>query len=765
MYSFKAAILSVALSFIIAPHIIQAGLIPRGGTSSEETTFILPIWEGALASHGESKDLKVLKDMVEMLGPGGKHTRLGWSFSSWSLSRDTQSANADFIFDPKNLHYMLDLAKKANLPILVHMNNGRWADCCTPNSDGGWGDALLDVIASSPNTTMLDSAGVSQFVHNGGGNYFSLSRLNTVYRAYKKRNSQASASVIASWANANPDLFAGVSLSSETIYPHSRVDYNPLTIEEWKQWMRHSGIYGPGGPYFGTGRVPAFQDIHAFNHATEQAFSSWSSLEPPKSITPGDAFGEEWQRWRVQMLMNAVSDETLWIAQGGISRDLIYGHQTPRVDDYNLGDSVDTFTASNGAGGVTYYGWDSANFGEVNNPMRATGKNNFGVFELNPQSNDHGASYNNLLTLYNDGSRIMCPNSWESDSAVKDQYAIFASPRYGDTFGNAIKQFLLDYGNSPRNTQPVPWNPGRRIFDLYDQFREAAANGPYNRQESDASVGNVVRKTIHSTVPGLLTYKLKLPSIAPGQRLNFWTSVGIKDGDGIGGEVQFQATINGMNLFGRGFHLHQNYWVWKRWVPIMVDISFWAGQEITLQLRTTGNPSFGNTLWGSPAIYQSTTDIHDGHFSLGAKVMVGSEEGNGWRPEYLTDGLVNGGKSGRNGWSSVSHRSPSSTEWVVVDLGVNQDVGKVVLFARSDLVDAAGSGFPVNFDIQGSKDLRRWTTFLQQTNHSTPKAGDGQIFTFPSSNVRYVRILATLLSGVGGEFGYRFQLAEIQVFA
>jgi hypothetical protein len=759
------SILLVALSFISTSQLTSTASHSGGRASSKETTFILPIWEGALASHGESKDLKVLNDMKNSLGTGGKYTRLGWSFSSWSLSRDIQGANADYGFDATNLHYMLGLATKANLPILVHMNNGRWADCCTPNSDGGWGDGLLDRIASSPNTTMLDSNGKSQFGHNGGGNYFCLSRLNTVYRDYKKRHSQASASVIALWAAANPSLFAGCSLSSETIYPGSRVDYNPLVVEEWIQWMRHTGIYGPGGAYFGAGRVPAFQDIHGFNHATGQAFSSWSSVHPPSSLTPGDVFAEEWQRWRVQMLVNAVSDETLWIAQAGIDRDLIYGHQTPRVDDYKLGDSVDTFTAANGAGGVTYYDWDPANFGEINNPMRAAGKNNFGVFELNPQSTNNTTSYNNLLTLYNDGVKIICPNSWESDSAVKDQYAIFASSRFGDTFGCAIKQFLLDHGNSPRNAQPLPWNPGRRVFDLYDSFSTAVTSGPYNCLEPAGSVGNIVRKSIHSAVEGLLTYKIQLPSITSGQRLNFWTSVGIKDTGGIGGEIQFQATINGSKLFGRGFHLHQNYWVWKRWVPIMVDVSFWAGETITLQLHTTGNAVFGYAMWGSPAIYQSTSDIADGHISLGANVMVSSEEGAGWRSQYLTDGSIDGGAFDRNGWSSVSHRSPDSTEWVIVDLGTVHSVGKVVLFARSDLVDSAATGFPTDFDLQGSNDLRTWTTLLRETNHPNPKAGDGQILTFPSANVRYVRVMVTTLSGVGGEYGFRFQLAEVQVFA
>ena len=57
-----------------------------------------------------------------------------------------------------------------------------------------------------------------------------------MYRTYKKRNIQASLSAIASWAASNPSLFVGVSLDSETIMPGNKADYNPLAIEEWRQW-------------------------------------------------------------------------------------------------------------------------------------------------------------------------------------------------------------------------------------------------------------------------------------------------------------------------------------------------------------------------------------------------------------------------------------------------------------------------------------------------------------------------------------------------
>lgn len=53
------------------------------------------------------------------------------------------------------------------------------------------------------------------------------------------------------------------------------------------------------------------------------------------------------------LIVHSVSDETLWVAQSGIDRSVIFGHQTPRIDDYGFADDVQTETAANGAGGVT----------------------------------------------------------------------------------------------------------------------------------------------------------------------------------------------------------------------------------------------------------------------------------------------------------------------------------------------------------------------------------------------------------------------------
>ena len=68
-----------------------------------------------------------------------------------------------------------------------------------------------------------------------------------------------------------------------------------------------------------------------------------------------------------------------------------------------------TATAADGAGGVTLYSQGPQNLGNIDNPLRGSGKNNWGAFELNPLSTDATTSYNDILTLYNDGIKVRPP--------------------------------------------------------------------------------------------------------------------------------------------------------------------------------------------------------------------------------------------------------------------------------------------------------------------------------------------------------------------
>ncbi|CAK7214585.1 hypothetical protein SEUCBS140593_002231 [Sporothrix eucalyptigena] len=763
--------------------LLAAGrLAAAWGTSTEDITYILPIYEGALANDSRSNDLAILGGMKTMLGTGGNYTQLGFSFSSWCMSRDQNGAASNYTFNATNLNYVLGLAKELELPILVHANNGRWADCCTSNSDGGWNDALLDEIANQTDTTQINSAGDSLYGHDFGSNYFSFSRYNAFYRSYKQRNLQASMSTIAAWAAENPTLFVGISLDSETLYANDASDYNPIVIQEWKEWMQNTGLYGPGGPYFGQGRVPALVAVSDFNSATGQSFASWDAVTAPAPLSEGDPYTEEWQRWRIQAIVHTVSDETAWIIEAGIPRNQIYGHQTPELEFYTFGDDLTTATAANGGGGYTAYGRAPLDFQSIDTPLRADGTNNFGLFELNPLSTDNTFSYDTLTTLWSDGAKILCPNAFENVTA-KDQYSLFDSPTTGDTWGDNINAFLAAYGDTPRLLEPPAWNPGNKVFDLYDNFVNASESGPDNHLAANGSSGGVAVKTVYSAVGGVISYTIDLPALTEStQRLNFYAALGVKDGAGNGGGTcTFQASVTDSTgtetlLLGNGIIIPPTYWTWKHWMPVLSDVTAWAGQTITFTLTTTGNSYYGWTQWGSPAIYAtpagatSNSDFGGSNLALGKTATASSDDtsasGGGWSVSYITDGNVRGGTDGRNGWSSASHTSADATEWVQVDLGSAQTVGKVVLHPRSDISSAAGTGFPVAFTIYGSTDSTAWTPLSVQSSYGASiKAGHAEVVTFESAKARYIRVTATQLNGVGNESGYRVQFTELEVYA
>jgi hypothetical protein len=98
-------------------------------------------------------------------------------------------------------------------------------------------------------------------------------------------------------------------------------------------------------------------------------------------------------------------------------------------------------------------------------------------------------------------------------------------------------------------------------------------------------------------------------------------------------------------------------------------------------------------------------------------------------------------------------------------LGSSKSIGKVALFARSDLQTAEGTGFPTAFQIQGSADKKTWSTLVTENNYPRVMAGEGQIFIFRQASARYIRIIASTLGGVASESLYRMQLGEVQVFA
>ncbi len=152
--------------------------------------------------------------------------------------RTTKGAQGDWEFDPDfdlthkcrdrpvaedNLHGVIQYAIDKRLPVQFILNGGIWADasCDTPEWDI---NDQLEQDVENCQWTQDNKVFPDDYLKNlpGSTNSPELARTLTynVYaakvRAYKRRNLQAAARVIADFAREHPDLFVGVSLDADT---------------------------------------------------------------------------------------------------------------------------------------------------------------------------------------------------------------------------------------------------------------------------------------------------------------------------------------------------------------------------------------------------------------------------------------------------------------------------------------------------------------------------------------------------------------------
>lgn len=123
----------------------------------------------------------------------------------------------------------------------------------------------------------------------------------------------------------------------------------------------------------------------------------------------------------------------------------------------------------------------------------------------------------------------------------------------------------------------------------------------------------------------------------------------------------------------------------------------------------------------------------------------------GWSASKVTDCI------GDTCWSSNSHSSASSTEWIYVDIGSQKKVSGLRVYPRTYC-------FPEDFKIQYSNNASSWTDVAGQTytGYYDPE-GSTQRFVFTSLvDARYIRIYATKLRKDQYD-NYYFQLGEIFV--
>ncbi len=141
--------------------------------------------------------------------------------------------------------------------------------------------------------------------------------------------------------------------------------------------------------------------------------------------------------------------------------------------------------------------------------------------------------------------------------------------------------------------------------------------------------------------------------------------------------------------------------------------------------------------------------------------VFSSHEADGWSVSKLTDG-----QSGGLGWSSKAFAAYPDhrlyPEFVVVDLGRNCTLRRVVLYPRGDGANA-GKGFPKDFTVQVCREGEPWRVVVEKRDFPAPADGKAQSLALAQAEGRYLKVEATRLPEVVAG-SYRFQLAKIAIF-
>jgi len=237
-----------------------------------------------------------------------------------------------------------------------------------------------------------------------------LSRYARKVRANLEAKGRAAAAFIKQRMDENPDVLVAASGWGEAELNYYRInsnqslqdyfcDYSPFAIMEFRDWIRHTGLYddatgryqGQGYPngltrYQGSGGLAQFNADFGTNFATwDLQYYNWSladdwdqipedyvnsdpnripfasyghggmlpsadpayipgGFDPPRTMQPGNAFWDLWNNFREMMVHRFVEDMAGWVHDAGIPAERWYSHQIPA--DYLFGTNPGTPPAS-----------------------------------------------------------------------------------------------------------------------------------------------------------------------------------------------------------------------------------------------------------------------------------------------------------------------------------------------------------------------------------------------------------------------------------
>lgn len=267
------------------------------------------------------------------------------------------------------------------IPVLFTLNGGIWADaaCDVPQWDINdhleidkancqWNEKN-DVMPDDYLKNLAGAADSPELARSLTFNVYA-----TLNRQYKKRNLQAAGRLVAAFANAHPDLFAGVNLDPDTymnpFFGETQwYDYNPGTLRQFRQWLAATGPYagksGQGVPDLSRYRRAHPLSLADVRKIAGKNFASWDRVDPPRTFArEGRPFWEdpwthEWELFRRHLVHLHYDELSTWLSAVGVPSSRIFSSQgfiAPYAPAFPFALRLDSPTKNYDSGGMSVEG-------------------------------------------------------------------------------------------------------------------------------------------------------------------------------------------------------------------------------------------------------------------------------------------------------------------------------------------------------------------------------------------------------------------------
>lgn len=442
-----------------------------------------------------------------------------WEFDpDWNVARACDGK----LIAEDSLNQVIDYAVKHRLPVMFTLNGGVWADARCDVPDWDVNDALeqdlrlcqwneADEVPADDHLKHLPGSESSPEL----GRSLTLNVYAGKVRHYKKRNLQQAARVIRAFAQAHPDLFAGVNLDPDVYVnpfyeePKRWFDFNPDTLRQFRDWLRGDGPYagrgGPGVPDLSAYRRARPLTLAEVGKLSGRTVTHWDQVQPPRAfprVPPfwNDPWVREWELFRRHLVDLHYDELSHWLVEAGLDRRMIFSSQgfiAPRGRAKPFAVRLDSPVKNYDSGGMTVAGSVPAEgnlgailYGEAAvNHIRMEGSDSlFATFRrLSPDWGvvEHNTAdfrepkelpgltpgYRSLRDLFNYGGRMISPMAWNGSNGLyagHPEFASFTAIR-NTPLELAIKNFLVTHANFPRGGRL--WTFGTPILADDDGWR------------------------------------------------------------------------------------------------------------------------------------------------------------------------------------------------------------------------------------------------------------------------------------------------------